>query len=114
MACRCRDVERCRQDREVLGRALGKARWLQPAAACIQAKLQSLAEGSPESYTTENIGAICTAIVRLDDDIGPALEGLMAGIVSKREELEELMRRLKEEDHRHHEAERMAAQQEEP
>lgn len=37
-----------------------------------------------------------------------------AGIVSKRKELEELMRRLKEEDHWHHEAERMAAQQEEP
>lgn len=113
MACRCRDLERCRQDRVVLGRAQMKARWLPLTVSCMQTKLQSLADGSMDAYTTDNIEEICNAIVMLDDDIEPALEGLIAAIESKKEELEELISRLEKEDRNHHEAERMAAQQEE-
>lgn len=111
MGCRCRDIESCRHDREVMGRALVKARWIEPDAACLHGKLQRLAEGEPEAYTAETAGETCGAILKLDKDVEPAAEGLAAGIAAKREELEALKRRLEREDHRHHEAERLAAQQ---
>lgn len=105
MVCRCEDLEKCKADKDILSNALHSTVNIVAWDNEIQKQLWNLMKSSPESYTTENIDEICTAMNKLNDDIKPAANQLMTEICSKIEELEEYIKKWKEEDTQYHEAE---------
>lgn len=102
MACRCEDIAKCREDKRRLDKAFNLTVSILAQDNLIQGQLQNLKNHSPEAYTTENIDEICTAIDKLNNDIGPASRSLLAEIKNKQEELEGILERAIEEDNIFH------------
>lgn len=109
MACRCSEIRRCSSDMTQIMAAICKAKDALPYAQSLENQLQTLAGDSPSAYTTENSEEISAAINKLDDDISPTLDALIAALEAKYDEMEDLKNRLQSEDDSHHEAERMAS-----
>lgn len=109
MACRCEDIGKCKKDKGLLSIALGKATNILSIDDCIQEQLQSLMNNSPEAYTTDNIGEICTAIDKLNDDIRPATSELISEINAKQEELDAMIAAFEVEDAEFHASEGTAS-----
>lgn len=80
MECKCKEIELCRKDRELLNRARNVIEGMYPEATGIETKLDVLIANSPLAYKTDNIGEICAAIDKLDDDIKPTIKEWLAGI----------------------------------
>ncbi len=109
MACRCSEIRRCSSDMTQIMVAICRAKNTLPHVQSLENQLQALADNSPSAYTTESSGEISAAINKLDDDIPPALESLIAALEAKYDEMGDLKNRLQSEDDHHHEAERMAS-----
>ncbi len=109
MECRCEELEKCRDDKRILATALNETVSIIAQDNLLQNQLQGLMNNSPDAYTTENIGEICTAIDKLNNDIYPAASGLISEISAKQEELEAMIAKFEKEDDEFHAAEGTAA-----
>lgn len=83
MECKCKEIGMCREDKFLLSRAKSVIEGMYSEAAEIETRLNILNNNSPLAYETENIGEICDAINKLDDDIKPTINEWIAGISEK-------------------------------
>ena len=101
MACRCSEIRRCSRDMTQIMIAICRTKNTLPHVQDIETNIKTLSDHSPDGYTTDNMEDLCAAMRRLDDEISPTLEGLIAAL--------DLQDRLEQEDDHHHEAQRRAS-----
>ena len=109
MACRCSEIRRCSRDMTQIMIAICRAKNTLPHVQDIETNIKTLSDHSPDGYTTDNMEDLCAAMRRLDDEISPTLEGLIAALEAEYDRLADLQERLEQEDDHHHEAQRRAS-----
>lgn len=113
MACRCSEIRRCSRDMTQIMIAICRAKNTLPHVQDIETNIKTLSDHSPDGYTADNMEDLCSAMRRLDDDISPALEGLIAALEAEYDRLANLQNSLEQEDDHHHEAQRRASMSDE-
>lgn len=102
MSCQCRNIEKCKNDIRILNEGIEYVKELINIDSNVEDRLNELASLYPQTFTVTNISELVSNNNQLNDRINELFLQLNRRITDEIENLEEDLKRLKEEDKSHH------------